>query len=97
MSLRSGSRLPEAYREGAFVGEHGSWNREALNGFKVVFVPFSDGKPNGMAQDVVTGFLNGDNQARGRPVGVAIDKTGALLIADDVGNTVWRVTASSGG
>jgi glucose/arabinose dehydrogenase len=97
LAFNTGASLPEAYREGAFVGEHGSWNREALNGYKVVFVPFSDGKPNGMAQDVVTGFLNGDNQARGRPVGVAIDKTGALLIADDVGNTVWRVTASSGG
>ena len=57
-------------------------------------MPFSGGKPNGIAQDVVTGFLNSDNQARGRPVGVAIDKTGALLIADDVGNTVWRVTAA---
>ena len=97
LAFSTGASLPEAYREGAFVGEHGSWNREALNGYKVVFVPFSDGKPSGMAQDLVTGFLNNDNQARGRPVGVAIDKTGALLIADDVGNTVWRVTPSSGG
>ena len=65
-----------------------------LNGYKVVFVPFTDGKPSGTPQDVVTGFLNSDNQARGRPVGVAIDKTGALLVADDSGNTVWRVTAA---
>ena len=60
-------------------------------------MPFSNGKPSGMAQDVVTGFLNGENQARGRPVGLAMDKTGALLIADDVGNTVWRVTSAGGG
>jgi glucose/arabinose dehydrogenase len=89
--------LPQSYRGGAFVGEHGSWNRDPLNGYKVVFVPFSNGKPSGMAQDVVTGFLNDENQARGRPVGLAVDKTGALLIADDVGNTVWRVTSAGGG
>jgi glucose/arabinose dehydrogenase len=88
--------LPQPYRGGAFVGEHGSWNRDPLNGYKVVFVPFSNGQPNGTAQDVVTGFLNDENQARGRPVGLAIDKTGALLIADDVGNTVWRVTSGGG-
>jgi len=86
--------LPAKYKGGAFVGEHGSWNRPVLNGYKVVFVPFKDGKPSGKAEDVVTGFLDGQGQARGRPVGVAIDKTGALLIADDVGNTVWRVTAA---
>jgi len=95
LAFYTGTALPETYRGGAFVGEHGSWNRSTLNGYKVVFVPFADSKPSGMAQDVVTGFLNGDNQARGRPVGVAIDKTGALLIADDVGNTVWRVTAAN--
>ena len=66
-----------------------------LNGYKVVFVPFSDGKPSGKPQDVVTGFLNGKDQARGRPVGLALDKSGALLIADDVGNTVWRVTGDT--
>ena len=80
---------------GAFVGEHGSWNRQALNGYKVVFVPFSDGKPSGMPQDVVTGFLDGNGHARGRPVGLALDKSGALLVADDVGNTVWRVTSGN--
>jgi glucose/arabinose dehydrogenase len=86
--------LPQKYRGGAFVGEHGSWDRQELNGYKVVFVPFSGGHPNGKAEDVVTGFLNANGEARGRPVGVAVDKTGALLIADDVGNTVWRVTAA---
>ncbi|WP_225714722.1 PQQ-dependent sugar dehydrogenase [Bradyrhizobium semiaridum] len=87
-------KLPSSYRGGAFIGEHGSWNRPQLNGYKVVYVPFADGHPNGPAQDVVTGFLNEDEKSRGRPVGLAIDKSGALLIADDVGNTVWRVTAS---
>jgi glucose/arabinose dehydrogenase len=86
--------LPAKYRGGAFVGEHGSWDRPDLNGYKVVFVPFSDGRPNGKAEDVVTGSLNANGEARGRPVGVAIDKAGALLIADDIGNTVWRVTAA---
>jgi glucose/arabinose dehydrogenase len=96
LAFYTGTNLPETYRGGAFVGEHGSWNRQTLNGYKVVFVPFSGGQPNGMTQDVVTGFLNSDNQARGRPVGLAVDKSGALLIADDVGNTVWRVTAAGG-
>ncbi|AVA25155.1 sorbosone dehydrogenase family protein [Rhizobium sp. NXC24] len=94
MAFYTGTNLPEAYRGGAFVGEHGSWNRYNFNGYKVIFVPFRDGHPNGMPQDVVTGFLNANNEARGRPVGLAVDKAGALLVADDVGNTVWRVTAS---
>jgi glucose/arabinose dehydrogenase len=89
------SAMPEAYANGAFVGNRGSWNRSAFNGYKVIYVPFEDGMPAGMAQDVVTGFLDGD-QARGRPVGLAIDGTGALLIADDAGNTVWRVAAADG-
>jgi glucose/arabinose dehydrogenase len=87
--------LPARFAGGAFVGEHGSWDRPILNGYKVVFVPFSGGHPTGMAQDVVTGFIDKGGNARGRPVGVALDKSGALLIADDVGNTVWRVTAAS--
>jgi glucose/arabinose dehydrogenase len=87
--------LPAHYSGGAFVGEHGSWNREILNGYKVVFIPFSGGKPNGMAEDVVTGFLDNDGHAHGRPVGLALDKSGALLIADDVGNTVWRVSTGT--
>ena len=95
MTFSMNSALPEAFRSGAFVGEHGSWNRDSFNGYKVVYVPFKDGKPAGKAQDVVTGFLDGD-QARGRPVGVRIDGTGALLIADDAGNAVWRVAAADG-
>ena len=88
----TGSALPAAYQGGAFVGEHGSWDRTPLNGYKVVFVPFADGKPSGPAQDFMTGFLTPDDHAKGRPVGVAIDKTGALLVADDLGDKVWRVT-----
>jgi glucose/arabinose dehydrogenase len=94
LTFSMNASLPEPYRRGAFIGEHGSWNRKAFNGYKVVYVPFENGKPAGKAQDVVTGFLEGD-QARGRPVGVAIDGTGALLIADDAGNTVWRVAGSA--
>jgi glucose/arabinose dehydrogenase len=97
LAFYTASNLPQSYRGGAFIGEHGSWNRTRFNGYKVVFVPFSGGHPNGMAQDVVTGFLNDKGEARGRPVGVAVDKSGALLIADDVGNTVWRVTAAAPG
>jgi glucose/arabinose dehydrogenase len=91
LAMYSGSELPESYRGGAFVGEHGSWDRTPLNGYKVVFVPFSGGKPSGPAQDVVTGFLDANDHARGRPVGLAVDHSGALLIADDVGDTVWQV------
>jgi glucose/arabinose dehydrogenase len=97
LAFNTGSGLPAAYAGGAFVGEHGSWNRRAFNGYKVIFVPFKDGRPSGKARDIVTGFLSSDNKARGRPVDLALDKTGALLIADDVGNTVWRVTASGHG
>ncbi len=95
LTFSMGSALPAAYANGAFVGEHGSWNRKIFNGYKVVYVPFENGKPNGKAQDVVTGFLQGD-KARGRPVGLGIDGTGALLIADDAGNTVWRVSSADG-
>jgi glucose/arabinose dehydrogenase len=95
LAFTDDSAMPEAWGSGAFVGMHGSWNRSAFNGYKVVFIPFENGRPAGMAQDVVTGFLDGD-QARGRPVGLAIDGTGALLIADDAGNTVWRVAAADG-
>lgn len=95
LAFTNDSALPEAYRNGAFVGNRGSWNRNAFNGYKVIYVPFADGRPAGTAQDVVTGFLDGD-QARGRPVGLAIDGTGALLIADDAGNTVWRVASADG-
>lgn len=85
--------LPSRYRHGAFVAQHGSWNRSALVGYKVVFVPFVDGRPAGLPEDVLTGFLDDDGNARGRPTGVAVDASGALLVADDVGNKVWRVVA----
>lgn len=92
LAFATGGPLPDAYREGAFVGQHGSWNREPPSGYKVIFVPFRDGRPAGMPLDVLGGFRHGDI-AYGRPVGVAIDARGALLVADDVGNSVWRVTA----
>jgi glucose/arabinose dehydrogenase len=86
--------LPPQLQNGMFVGQHGSWNRKPQSGYKVIFVPFAQGKPTGMPIDVVTGFLDDEGHARGRPVGVAIDKHGALLVADDVGNVVWRVRGS---
>jgi glucose/arabinose dehydrogenase len=97
LAMYTGNNLPASYRGGAFVGEHGSWDRTPLNGYKVVFVPFSGGKPSDIAQDVVTGFLDANNHTRGRPVGLAVDGSGALLIADDVGNTVWRVSSAGTG
>ena len=90
----TGANLPAAYRGGAFVGEHGSWDRGKLNGYKVVYVPFANGRPSGVAQDVVTGFVTPGNEAHGRPVGLAMDTRGGLLIADDAGGAVWRVTAA---
>ena len=92
LAFNTGNGLPDQYQGGAFVGEHGSWDRPQFSGYKVVFVPFANGQPSGKAQDVVTGFLDSGGHARGRPVGLAFDSTGALLIADDVGNTVWRVS-----
>ena len=89
-----GTTLPVEFANGMFVGQHGSWNREPFSGYKVIFVPFVDGKPVGVPVDVLTGFVNKEGNAYGRPVGVALDKTGALLVADDVGNTIWRVTAN---
>ena len=83
--------LPATFRNGMFVGQHGSWNRKPRSGYKVIFVPFAQGKPSGPPIDVVTGFLDEHGDAMGRPVGVAIDKHGALLVADDVGNAVWRI------
>ena len=87
-----GNLLPAHYANGVFIGQHGSWNRNPRSGYKVIFVPFASGQPAGMPEDVLTGFLDADGNARGRPVGVAIDKSGALLVADDVGNAVWRIT-----
>lgn len=90
------AKLGERFANGAFIGEHGSWNRKPLSGYKVVFVPFSDGKPSSNTPiDVLTGFVGDDGKAYGRPVGVAIARDGALLVADDVGNTIWRVTQAT--
>jgi glucose/arabinose dehydrogenase len=87
--------LPAPFANGMFIGEHGSWNRKPPVGYKVVFVPFANGTPSGMPVDVLTGFVNGQGEAYGRPVGVAIDAKGALLVADDVGNAVWRATGAA--
>jgi len=92
LAASRGTALPVAYRDGMFVGQHGSWNRKPRSGYKVIFVPFRNGQPAGAPQDVLTGFVTDDGRAMGRPVGVAIDAKDGLLVADDVGNSVWRVT-----
>ena len=90
-----GRLLPLRYAGGVFVGQHGSWNRKPRSGYKVIFVPFAGGRPAGLLEEVLAGFLDANGDAFGRPVGVAIDRKGALLVADDVGNIVWRVTPST--
>jgi hypothetical protein len=95
LTFNTGDLFPKEMAGGAFVGQHGSWNRKPFAGYKVIFVPFTNGKPSGKPQDVLSGFINANGEAQGRPVGVRIDKGGALLVADDVGNTVWRVTPSA--
>jgi len=90
LAYSAGNALPDSMKNGMFIGEHGSWNREIPAGYKVVFVPFAGGKPNGMPVDVLTGFVSAKGEAWGRPVGVTLDRRGALLVADDVGNTIWR-------
>jgi glucose/arabinose dehydrogenase len=90
-----GSLLPAQYRGGAFVGQHGSWNRNPPSGYRVIFVPFANGKAVGPVEEVLTGFLDAGGNARGRPVGVAVDARGALLVADDVGNAIWRLAPST--
>src|SRR5690348_5908330 len=92
LAFYTGDLFPARYRDGAFVGEHGSWNRRPRSGYEVVFIPFADGKPAGPPEDFLAGFVAADGKAYGRPVGVAVDREGALLVADDVGNVVWRVT-----
>jgi glucose/arabinose dehydrogenase len=94
LTFAEGNTLPAQFKEGAFIGQHGSWNRKPHSGYKVIFVPFTGGKPSGKPVDVLTGFLDKDENALGRPVGVVIDQQGGLLVADDVGNKVWRVSAS---
>jgi glucose/arabinose dehydrogenase len=93
LAFAKGPSLGPAFAQGAFVGQHGSWNRDPVSGYKVVFVKFAKGQPVGKPVDVLTGFLNRKGEAQGRPVGVAIASDGALLVADDVGNAVWRVSA----
>jgi glucose/arabinose dehydrogenase len=95
LTFNTGRLFPPEMAGGAFVGQHGSWNRKPRSGYKVIFVPFANGMPAGKPQDVLTGFLNKEGQAQGRPVGVKIDKQGALLVADDVGGTIWRVTPAA--
>ena len=92
IAFGQGSQLP-GLQEGLFVGQHGSWNRQPASGYKVIFVPFKNGQPDGLPVDVLSDFLNAEGQAQGRPVGVALDSQGALLVTDDVGNKVWRVSA----
>ncbi len=95
LTYSGGTLLPEALRDGVFIGQHGSWNRYPRSGYKVIFVPFANGVPAGKPVDVLTGFVNQDDEALGRPVGVAIDRGGALLVADDVGNTIWRIAPAT--
>ncbi|NCE91387.1 sorbosone dehydrogenase family protein [Pseudomonas sp. L13] len=94
LTFAEGSKLPAPFTNGAFIGQHGSWNRKPHSGYKVIFVPFEGGQPKGQPVDVLTGFLDSDEKAMGRPVGVVIDQQGDLLVADDVGNKVWRVSAA---
>jgi glucose/arabinose dehydrogenase len=96
LAFYEGEALPQ-YRGGAFVGQHGSWNRKPFSGYRVIFVRFENGKATGKPEEMLTGFVDDKGEARGRPVGVAVDRKGALLVADDVGNHVWRVTAAEGG
>ncbi|MFP5392277.1 MAG: PQQ-dependent sugar dehydrogenase [Gammaproteobacteria bacterium] len=94
LAFYDGELIP-AFKNGALIGQHGSWNRKPASGYKLIFVPFADGKPSGPPQDVLTGFLGKDGHAYGRPVGVAVDKAGAVLLADDVGNIVWRIVPAA--
>ncbi|QNA97729.1 sorbosone dehydrogenase family protein [Massilia sp. Se16.2.3] len=95
LSFASGAQLGPRFANGAFIGQHGSWNRKPLSGYNVVYVPFANGNPSDKPVEVLTGFVDAGGNALGRPVGVAIDKRGALLVADDVGNVVWRVRAAA--
>ena len=94
LAWSGGTTLPATFAHGMFIGQHGSWNRRPHSGYKVIFVPFAGTQPSGLPIDVLTGFLSDDGKAYGRPVGVALDRSGALLVADDVGNVIWRVSAA---
>jgi glucose/arabinose dehydrogenase len=91
----TGDLFPAHYKNGAYIAQHGSWNRSEFAGYKVIFVPFKDGKPSGPPEDFLTGFLQGEELAQGRPVGLAVDRGGALYVADDVGNVIWRIALSA--
>jgi glucose/arabinose dehydrogenase len=95
LAWSGGSELPSPFTNGMFIGQHGSWNRKPRSGYKVIFVPFRNGRPSGPPRDVLSGFVRQNGDAMGRPVGVAVDKRGGLLVVDDIGNTVWRVTGAS--
>jgi glucose/arabinose dehydrogenase len=92
LAFYEGNEFPSRYHGGAFVGQHGSWNRSQRSGYRVIFVKFDHGKPVGDPEDVLTGFVDADGDARGRPVGIAVDRHGAVVVADDVGGRIWRVT-----
>ena len=94
LATAKGNSLSGQFGNGMFIGQHGSWNRNPFGGYKVIFVPFANGEPSGAPTDVLTGFLNNKGEAQGRPVGVLVNKSGALLVADDVGNTIWKVNAT---
>ena len=96
LTAARGNALPAQFANGMFIGQHGSWNRRPRSGYNVVFIPFSDGRPSGPPVEVLSGFVNAEGKAYGRPVGVALDRRGALLVADDVGNIIWRVTSATG-
>ena len=95
MTFYDADAFPQRYRGGAFIGQHGSWNRKPRSGYEVIFVPFRDGQPDGKPEPILTGFIGDGGEAHGRPVGVVVDKSGNLLVADDVGNVVWRVTTAA--
>jgi glucose/arabinose dehydrogenase len=95
LTFNTGHLFPTDMEGGAFIGQHGSWNRKPRAGYKVIFVPFANGRPSGPPRDILKGFLNDKGEAQGRPVGVRLDREGALLVADDVGNAIWRVTPAA--
>ena len=95
LTFEKTGQFAAGYQGGAFVGQHGSWNRKPPSGYRVIYIPFANGKPNGLPREILTGFLNDAGEARGRPVGVHVDRKGALLVADDVGNVIWRVSSAA--